>query len=170
MVEPLLSTHALAGAQKTESSKLHYACIGKWFVPGMVCSMVYATQPFNHAKQLVMLRLSSSYLIRNNFSCHFLSLEISKNSISWDFFNRFPALAAVTTFPSVKTHTGFRISSWSVLLSSSAYLAASFKSDWWPDATACSSNSLTGLSFYSCLLIPCLYPFSPSVDITKKLG
>ena len=27
MVEPLLLTHALAGAQKTESSKLHYACI-----------------------------------------------------------------------------------------------------------------------------------------------
>ena len=34
MVEPLLLTHALAGAQKTESSKLHYACIGTWFVPG----------------------------------------------------------------------------------------------------------------------------------------
>ena len=32
MVEPLLLTHALAGAQKTESSKLHYACIGTWFV------------------------------------------------------------------------------------------------------------------------------------------
>ena len=27
MVEPLLLTDALAGAQKTESSKLHYACI-----------------------------------------------------------------------------------------------------------------------------------------------
>ena len=27
MVEPLLLTEALAGAQKTESSKLHYACI-----------------------------------------------------------------------------------------------------------------------------------------------
>ena len=27
MVEPLLLTHALAGAQKRESSKLHYACI-----------------------------------------------------------------------------------------------------------------------------------------------
>ena len=29
------------------------------------------------------------------------------------------------------------------MLSSSAYLAASFTSDWWPDAMACSSNSLT---------------------------
>ena len=108
--------------------------------------MVYATQPFNHAKQLVMLRLSSSYLIRDNFSCHFLSLEISKNCISWDFFNRFPALAAVTT-------TGFRISSWSVMLSSSAYLAASFKSDWWPHATACSSNSLTASTIWFELLL-----------------
>ena len=34
MVEPLLLTHALAGTQKTESSKLHYACIGTWFVRG----------------------------------------------------------------------------------------------------------------------------------------
>ena len=34
MVEPLPLTHALAGAQKTESSKLHYACIGTWFVQG----------------------------------------------------------------------------------------------------------------------------------------
>ena len=104
--------------------------------------MVYATQPFNHAKQLVMLRLSSSYLIRDNFSCHFLSLEISKNCISWDFFNRFPALAAVTT-------TGFRISSWSVMFSSSAYVAASFTSDWWPDAMECSSNSLTASKVWS---------------------
>ena len=29
-------------------------------------------QPFNLAKQLVMLRLSSSHLIRNNFPCHYL--------------------------------------------------------------------------------------------------
>ena len=34
MVEPLLSTHALAGAEKTGSSELHYACKGTWFVPG----------------------------------------------------------------------------------------------------------------------------------------
>ena len=34
MVEPLLLNHALGGAQKTESSKLHNACIGTWFVPG----------------------------------------------------------------------------------------------------------------------------------------
>ena len=113
MVEPLLSTHAFAGAQKTESSKLHYACIGTWFVPGrniqlihvrrsqlpsyITCiglrrrwrfassplcrlsfimpAMVYVghvAQPFNLAKQLVMLRLSSCHLIRNNFPCHYL--------------------------------------------------------------------------------------------------
>ena len=121
MVEPLLATHALAGAQKTESSKLHYACIGAWFVQGRniqpihvqrcqlpshitriglrrrwrfassplyssyIPAMVYVghvAQPFNHAKQLVMLRLSSSHLIRNNFPCHFLSLAISKNCFS----------------------------------------------------------------------------------------
>ena len=29
-------------------------------------------QPFNHAKQLVMLRLSSSHPIGNNFPCHYL--------------------------------------------------------------------------------------------------
>ena len=37
--------------------------------------MVYVghvAQPFNNAKQLVVLRLSSSHLIRNNFPCHFL--------------------------------------------------------------------------------------------------
>ena len=115
-------------------------------------AMVYVghvAQPFSQAKQLLMLRLSSSHLIPNNFPCHFLSLAISKNCISWDFFSRFPALAAVSTFPSVVTHTGFRISSWSVMLSSSAYLAASFTCDWWPDAMACSSNSLTASTVWS---------------------
>ena len=35
MVEPLLLTHALAGAQNTEFSQLHFdACLGTWFVPG----------------------------------------------------------------------------------------------------------------------------------------
>ena len=110
--------------------------------------MVYVghvAQPFNHAKQLVMLRLSSSHLIRNNFPCHFLSLAISTNYFSWDCFSRFPALAAVTTFPSVVTHTGFRVSSWSMMLSSSANLAAS----WWPDAMECPSNSLTASTVWS---------------------
>ena len=94
------------------------------------------------------------------------------------------------TFPSVVTHTGFRISSWSVMFSSSAYLiylAASFTSDWWPDTTAYSSNSLTDstvwsviwhnfssdlilVSLYSCSTDHGLYPLSPSVDITKKSG
>ena len=96
-----------------------------------------------------MLRLSSFHLIRNNFPCHFLSLAISKNCFSWDCFSRFPPLAAVITFPSVVTHTGFRVSSWSVILSSSAYLAASYTSDWWPDAMACSSNSLTVCTVWS---------------------
>ena len=148
--------------------------------------MVYVghvAQPFNHAKQLVMLRLSSSHLIWKNFPCHFLSLAISKNCFSWDCFNIFPALAAITTFPSFVTHTGFRVSSWNVMLSSSAYFPASFTSDWWPDAMACSSNSLTASTvwynfstylilviLYSCWLIEGLYTLSLSVDITKKLG
>ena len=153
-------------------------------------AMVYVghvAQPFNHAKQLVMLMLSSSHLIRNNFSCHFLFSAISKNCMPWDFFNRFPDLAVVTTFPSVVTHTGFRISSWSAMFSSSAYVAASFTSDWWLDAMACSSNSLTAskvwsefwYSFRSDLILVSLYscstdrgvsPLSASVDTAKKLG
>ena len=115
-------------------------------------TMVYVglvAQPFNHAKQLVMLMLSFFHLIWNNFSCHFLFSAISKNCIPWDFFNRFPDLAAVTTFPPVVTHTGFRISRWSVMFSSSTYVAASFTSDWWPDAMACSSNSLTASKVWS---------------------
>ena len=50
---------------------------------------------------VVMLRLSSSHLTRNSFPCHSLYLAFSKNYLSWDFFNRFPALAAVTTFPNL---------------------------------------------------------------------
>ena len=34
MVEPLLLTRALAGAKKTESSRVRCACIGTLFVPG----------------------------------------------------------------------------------------------------------------------------------------
>ena len=128
----------------------------------------HVVQPFNHAKQLVMLRLSSSHLIWNNFPCHFLSLAISKKCFSWDCFNRFPILAAVTTFPSVVTHTGFRISSWGVTLSSSAYLAAFIISKWWPDAMACSSDSLIvstvwsefWYNFSSDLLLASLYSCS----------
>ena len=91
-------------------------------------AMVYVghvAQPFNHVKQLFMLRLSSSYLIRNNFPCHFLSLAISKYCFSWDCFNRFPALAAVTAFPSVVTHTGFRVSSWRVIIKVIVYFRVS---------------------------------------------
>ena len=124
-------------------------CSYSSYMPAMAF-VGHVAQLFNHAKQMVMLRLSSSHLIRNNFPCHFLSLAISKNCISWEFLDRFPALAAVTsTVPSVVTHTGFRISSWSVMLSSSVYLAASFTSDWWPDAVACSSNSLTTSTVWS---------------------
>ena len=57
--------------------------------------------------------------------------------------------APVRDFARVVTHTVFRVSSWSVMLSSSAYSAASLISDRWPDAMACSSNSLTASTVWS---------------------
>ena len=53
-------------------------CSYSSYMPAMVY-VGHEAQPFNHAKQLVMLRPSPSHLVRNNFPCHFLSLAISKN-------------------------------------------------------------------------------------------
>ena len=77
-----------------------------------VCSNFVVSQPFNHTKQLVMLRLSSSHLIRNFFSCHFCLSDPQELRLL-RFLQQITSfyLYLSNTFPSVVTHTGFRISS-----------------------------------------------------------
>ena len=60
MVEPLLLTHALAGAQKAESSKLHYSCIGTWFVP---CATLSSTFPLNPHRPSQLVKVTTARTI-----------------------------------------------------------------------------------------------------------
>ena len=134
----------LSSRRSYHKAKLVFLCLHSLVPSYFSLYFTRFSNSYNYSTRQSM-RLSLILLI----PCHFLSLAISKNCFSWDRFNRFPALAGVTTFPSVVTHTGFRESSWSVMLSSWAYLTASFTSDWWPDAMACSSNSLTASTVWS---------------------